>query len=95
MFSISTTLVQVVAILAAVATPSFGALIERACDPTTYYLCVVVELEPDGAQCLSTAKDYLGNYVFELVTMAAAAKITWSGCDPHNVRILVSILFLE
>lgn len=95
MFSISTTFVQLVAVFAAIATPSFGATVKRECWKSGHlYLGQIKGVD----NYISSPQNYLGNNIFMPVVKADAAEFRWNKCTTDggsNIGVKVSILWLE
>lgn len=94
MFSIPA-LVQLVTVVAAIAAPSFGALIKRDdCSPLLFHIYLGADPLTGDTQYLSTAHDYLGNLVFEPVEKSGAETFEWSPCDPLDFLVYVGVMCL-
>lgn len=95
MFSVDT-LVQLVAVFAAVATPSLGAVVERdGCYFSSHLYLGVIDGEE---RYVSSPRNYLGSEIFMPVDKVDAATFRWEDCTTRggsDLEIYVSIIFLK
>lgn len=94
MFSISTTLVQLSAVLAAVVTLPLGALAEFDCYYSGHLYLGVIE---GVNKYISSPSNYFGNNIYAAVDKPGAAEFVWNICAKggSNIELMVSIFRLE